>query len=263
MIKGYTLPRTPTGESSLVPSPPWHYAGNVLAVEYTADQEKAAAFLPEGLRLASSQCGIYFIEWQYTSDSEEVYLDPVCSQYRETIILLSAIYNETPVAYCPFIWVDQDKSLMRGLIQGWPKQIGETWITRSYDIPSKASPIIGKGGRFGAALSVGGRRLAEAKVTLIEESNSLPTPTFASAVNVRYFPELTKGKYFEPAVHELVQLKSRNVNISPVWKGEASMKIFDHPYTELPDLKPLNVIAGYRFSVALTVDDLICLRDLR
>ena len=32
MIKGYTLPRTPLGKSSLVPIPPWHYVGDVLAV---------------------------------------------------------------------------------------------------------------------------------------------------------------------------------------------------------------------------------------
>ncbi|AKL97316.1 acetoacetate decarboxylase [Clostridium aceticum] len=263
MIKGYTLPRTPKGKSSLVPSPPWHYVGNVLAVEYTADHEKVAAFLPEGLTLASNQCAIYFIEWQYTNDLEEVYLDPVCSQYRETIVLLSASYNDTPVSYCPFIWVDQDKALMRGLIQGWPKQMGETWMTRSYDVDSKASPLLGKGGRFGAALSVGGRRLAETKITLLEESNSLPSPAFASAVNVRYFPELIKDKYDKPSVHQLVQLKSRDVRISSIWKGEASMEIFHHPHTELPDLKPTSVIAGYRFSVALTVDDLIHLYNLK
>jgi hypothetical protein len=37
----------------------------------------------------------------------------------------------------------------------------------------------------------------------------------------------------------------------------------DHPYLELPDLRPTNVLAGYRFSCALTVDDLILLQDLR
>ena len=41
------------------------------------------------------------------------------------------------------------------------------------------------------------------------------------------------------------------------------MEIFDHPYLELPDLRPTSVFAGYRFSFALTVDDLIPLRDLR
>lgn len=82
-------------------------------------------------------------------------------------------------------------------------------------------------------------------------------------MNVRYFPDLTAGRHEIPTVHELVQLKSRDIKISPIWKGEATMKVFDHPYLELPDLRPRVVIAGYRFSFALTVDDLIHLRNLR
>jgi acetoacetate decarboxylase len=263
MLKGYTLPRTPRGTSSLAPAPPWHYVGNAVAVEFEANPVSAAAFLPEGLALHSERCAAYFIEWQYVSDTGVEYLDPITSQYRETIILLSADFDGLPVAYCPFIWVDQDVSLMRGLVQGWPKQIGSTWITRAYDLPSKATPVIGPGGRFGATLSVKDRRLIEAQVTLRELSETLPSPNFARAVNTRYFPELVAGKHDIPAVHELVQLKSRDVQISPIWKGEASMLMFEHPYLELPDLRPTKVIAGYRFSFALTVDDLLPLRDLR
>jgi len=263
MLKGYTLPRTPQGTSSLVPQPPWHYVGNALAVEYEVDSIAAAAFLPDGLNLASNRCAAYFIEWQYSSEAGEEFLDPICSQYCETIILLSAQFEGKPVAYCPFIWVDQDISLMRGLVQGWPKQLGSTWITRAYNLPSKANPVIGLGGKFGANLSVKGRRLIEAQITLNRLTDSLPTPNFARAVNVRYFPELAAGKHGKPAVHEIVQLKSRDVIVSPIWKGEASMNIFNHPYIELPDLRPTEVIGGYRFSFALTVDDLIHLRDLR
>ncbi|WP_346353063.1 acetoacetate decarboxylase family protein [Azotosporobacter soli] len=263
MLKGYTLPRTPRGTSSLAPEPPWHYVGNALAVEYEANPLAAASFLPQGLELASGRCAVYFIEWQYCSETGEEYLDPVRSQYRETIILLSAEFEGTPVSYCPFIWVDQDVSLMRGLAQGWPKQMGSTWITRAYDLPSKASPVVGAGGKFGATLAVKERRLAEAQVTLRELTDSLPAPNFAKAVNVRYFPELAAGKHDKPAVHELVQLKSRDIAVSPIWKGEASMSIFEHPYIELPDLRPTSVLAGYRFSFALTVDDLLSLRDLR
>lgn len=263
MIKGYTLPRTPLGKSSLVPTPPWHYVGNVLAVEYEADPKFAARFLPEGLTLLSGQCAIYFIEWQYASDTGKEYLDPVCSQYRETIVLISAQYGDVPMAYCPFIWVDQDKSLMRGLVQGWPKQIGETWITRSYNLPSKAAPNNGKGGTFGATLSVLGLRQAEAKITLEKETSSLPTPTFAGAALLRYFPELRQNRYEQPAVHELVQLKSRDVTISTTWKGRASLKIYDHPHNELNDLKPVSTGSGYKFSVALTVDDLAHLTSLK
>lgn len=263
MLKGYTLPRTPRGTSSLSLAPPWHYVGNALAVEFDTDPDAAHAFLPQGLDLASARCAAYFADWQYASDAGEEYLDPIRSQYRETIVLLSALFEGTPVSYCPFIWVDQDVSLMRGLVQGWPKQIGSTWVTRTYDLPSKAAPVLGPGGKFGATLSVKDRRLLEARITLRERTDALPSPNFARAVNARYFPELAAGKHDVPAVHELVQLKSRDVRIGDIWKGEATLQMFDHPYLELADLRPTSVHAGYRFSFAFTVDDLVTLLDLR
>ena len=54
MLKGYSLPRTPKGISSLVTTPPWHYVGNCLAVEYEADADAVAAFLPPGLEYHSA-----------------------------------------------------------------------------------------------------------------------------------------------------------------------------------------------------------------
>jgi acetoacetate decarboxylase len=263
MLNGYTLPLTPKGTSSLAPAPPWHYVGTCLAIEYEADPDAVASFLPPGLEFHSAQCAVYFADWQYASEMGEEYLDPIRSQYRETIILVSAAFEGSPCAFCPLIWVDQDIALMRGLAQGWPKQIGSTWITRSHDLPSKACPHVGPGGKFGATLAVKDRRLVEATVTLREPTSQLPTPSFARAVNVRHFPELVAGKHDRPAVHELVQLKSRDVQISPIWKGEASLQFFDHPYLELPSLRPVTVREGYRFSCALTVDDLALLRDLR
>lgn len=260
MLKGYTLPRTPLGQSSLLPEPPWHFVGDALAVEYEADKTKAAAFLPEGLELESGRCAVYFMDWQYASDQGEEYMDPVCSQYRETLFLLSARYEGKPIAYCPFIWVSQDKSMMRGLIQGWPKQFGETWITRDFRIASKAGPTTGKAGKYGASLSVYGRRLAEASVAVEEETAQMPSPTFAGAALVRFFPELEKSKQGIPAVHELVRLKSRDVTISPVLKGPSTLAIFDNPYTELSDLRPVHVTCGYRFTVACTIDDLELLK---
>jgi len=263
MLKGYTLPRTPRGISSLSLAPPWHYVGNALAVDFETDPAVASAFLPEGLQLASGRCAAYFADWQYASDTGEEYLDPVRSQYRETIVLLSASFEGAPVSYCPFIWVDQDVSLMRGLVQGWPKQIGSTWVTRAYELPSKAAPTLGPGGKFGATLSARDRRLMEAQITLRERTDALPEPNFARAVNTRYFPELVSGKHDRPAVHELVQLKSRDVRIGEIWKGDATLRMFDHPYLELADLRPRAVHAGYRFCFAFTVDDLVPLRDLR
>jgi hypothetical protein len=33
MLKGYMVPRSPLGQASIDPPPPWHYSGDVLAVE--------------------------------------------------------------------------------------------------------------------------------------------------------------------------------------------------------------------------------------
>jgi len=150
MIKGYSLPRTPKGTSSIVPNPPWHFVGNSLAVSFDADENKIVQFLPEGLELESNKCSVFFADWQAVSDNVDEYLDPVRSQYKETIVLVSAKFEGTPVSYCPFIWVDQDISLIRGMFQGWPKQMGTTWMTRAYDLPSKAAPVVGKGGKTGS-----------------------------------------------------------------------------------------------------------------
>jgi acetoacetate decarboxylase len=46
-LRGYTIPRSPEGRSSLVPYPPWHYVGDFLVIDFHADAETAASLLPE------------------------------------------------------------------------------------------------------------------------------------------------------------------------------------------------------------------------
>ena len=47
--KGFTFPRTSSGRSSLVPSPPWHYSGDMLTIEYRTDPAAVAELLPAPL----------------------------------------------------------------------------------------------------------------------------------------------------------------------------------------------------------------------
>ncbi|WP_206951796.1 acetoacetate decarboxylase family protein [Trinickia acidisoli] len=265
MLQGYSLPRTPDGRSSLAPRPPWHYTGEALAVEFRADAQAIAAYLPPGLTLASGEragrCALYFCDWQFATDTGLEYLDPLSSQYRETILLMACERDGANVSFCPYIWVDQDLALMRGLIQGWPKQFGRTGMTRSYGMRSPAEPSASAGGCFGAALTFRERRVAEAQITLECPSHRLPDPGFASVFNVRHFPRLSAGRHDDPAVHELVQLRARDVSIENPMIGHASLTLFDHPGLELAAFTPLSVDQGFRMSVSLTVDDLQVIED--
>jgi hypothetical protein len=166
MLRGFTPPFTPKGTSSLVPPPPWHYAGWLLSVAFECDPARAAAFVPREVGAANGRGTIHFADWQATTDGSEL-LDPVVAQYRETIVLLElARPDGTAANFCPLIYVDQDVSLLRGLLQGWPKKAGSTWLTRSLPLEHPAAAPLREGTRLGASLAVKDRRLAEARLTL-------------------------------------------------------------------------------------------------
>ena len=41
-MAGFYYPRTATGQSSLLPAPPWYYSGDLLTVEYRTDPARVA-----------------------------------------------------------------------------------------------------------------------------------------------------------------------------------------------------------------------------
>ena len=47
--RGYSLPLSPHGGASIIPSPPWHYVGDFLVIEFWADPDAVAAVLPSRL----------------------------------------------------------------------------------------------------------------------------------------------------------------------------------------------------------------------
>jgi acetoacetate decarboxylase len=262
-LQGYTVPRTPRGEASLVPPPPWHYVGDFLVIDFHADPDAAVSLLPEGLEPHSDpgRCAAVFVDWQSFSDGGDELTDPARSQYREFYLVVSGLLDGEPVTTCPFIWVNQDFAMARGWIQGFPKKLGDVWMTRSFDVEAKASPGVRVGARYGATCSAHGRELARSTVTLERESPSGSIHTDPPLVNVRYFPRLSAGRHAEPQVHELVRARSRDRSVSAIWEGEATLSLFAAPGEEHTLLEPVDVARGYRFTFAYTVDDLEIVRE--
>jgi len=116
MLQGFNYPLTPKGKSTLNPPPPWYYSADFLNIEFWSDPSAAAALLPPGIqpdRAANGHCNALFYDWQFSGNNEE-YLDPARYQYREFFILVDALYEDRPVAYCPYIFVDNDAAIARG-----------------------------------------------------------------------------------------------------------------------------------------------------
>ncbi|KPH00942.1 acetoacetate decarboxylase [Pseudomonas sp. RIT-PI-q] len=260
MTQSYTTPLTPRGLSSIAPPPPWHYSGDFLVVEFWADPIAVANTLPAGLTVDSASPGhasAVFVDWQFTGENDEL-LDPARYQYREFFILLDALHEGQPVSYCPYIFVDNDSALMRGLIQGFPKRLGAVHQTRTFSAPSRAAAQVEPGARFAATASTAGQRIARGEVQLQHKIDDVSKLGFGARplINLRHFPRLATGQHNDPAVHELVVSVMDNPNIVDAWAGEGNLVFPQAEGEEVSDLAPTRVGAGFRASMSYTVTDL-------
>jgi hypothetical protein len=250
MLSGFTPPYTPSGRSSLIPAPPWNYAGQVMSISFQIDGETGQSLLPAGFGAATGGAVCHFCEWQSTTDGSEL-LDPVYAQYKEFIVLVEAERGDARAFYCPFIYVDQDLAMVRGWLQGLPKKLGSVWMTRSYDLDHPAAARVREGTRFGASLSVKDRRLAEAKITLsgglAEPIGLLAMPVFGLVGSPSLIGAPNAGE--KRLAHAAVGLTDRG----PAYAAAGELQLFESPRDELCLLRPRSVTAASLSTFALTV----------
>ncbi|MGY3496361.1 acetoacetate decarboxylase family protein [Bradyrhizobium sp. USDA 4502] len=262
MLKGFSVPLSPTGASALVNLPPWHYSSDCIAIEYWTDPAAIAAVLPPGLKLDEKSGGrafFWFLDWQFTGSNDEL-TDPARYQYREAFVLVEAVFDGTPVNYCPYIFVDNDAAFARGWAQGYPKKLGSIFQTRTFAAPSAAAAPLAKGSRFGASVTAHGERLATARIQL-EERIADPTTVFNRPTTMRrYFPQLVAAHQKTPAVDELTLSLTDDLAIVDVWAGSAELRIPEVQGEEMHRIAPLRVGRGYRLGMAYSVTDLRILK---
>jgi acetoacetate decarboxylase len=264
MLKGYTVPRTPLGTAALTPPPPWHFAGDVLAVEFWNDPDVAADCLPCGIALDASRAGrsvALFVDSQFTAQDNE-HLDPARYQCREFIVLLDAMWQGTEIAWCPYAYADNDAALVRGWIQGYPQKIGVVHQTRTFAAAGAASAPLVKGGRLAASVCAHGQLLAQARITLREKADHLVGLLDRAILARRHFPRLCAGLHDKPAVDEIVRCKMDDVLTTNIWIGDGDLVFPETHGEELEMLGPIKVGRGFRFSFSGSVSDSETLVDL-
>jgi hypothetical protein len=263
-LKGFSVPLTLQGNSALAKRPPWHYSSDCMAIEYWTDPTAIAALLPPGLTPDSKSAGrafFWFLDWQFTGSNDEL-TDPARYQYREAFVLVEAIYDQMPVNYCPYIYVDNDAAIARGWAQGFPKKLGSIYQTRTFNAPGPAAAPLAQGSRFGASVAAHGERLATARIQL-EEKIVDPRTIFNRPTTMRrYFPQLSADRQNRPSVDELTMSLTDNLSIVDVWGGSAELSIPDVHGEDMHLIAPLRVGRGYRFGMAYSVTDLQILKDL-
>jgi acetoacetate decarboxylase len=250
-LRGWTLPQTATGRSSIVAPPPWHYSGEIIAVDFTASPGALAALLPDGMApVPEATASVVFADWCSASDNDSrVIADPAVGQYREAYVVLHAIRGDKKVGRVPFIWVDSELSLLRGQIQGFPKKLGQIAMTRPTEI-GQGGVRKQPGSTFAAHATSHGRRVLTAAVTIDGTSPRLPRAATLPLVHTRLFPAIDRP---EPAVHELQIGAIANFECGTIHTGSATLAFGATEYEEIEALGPVSVGSGYVFSMAFSV----------
>jgi acetoacetate decarboxylase len=260
-VRGFFTPRTATGKASLLPPPPWLYSGDLLTIEYRVDPDRVLELLPEPLGLAPDDPGaVAFIwaDWQSCGADGGQLLDPVLGQYKEAFVVVRCSLREQVFSRCVYIWVDSDFAIARGLHQGYPKKLGSIHMTRPH--PYGPAPRIAPGGRFGTSLAAADRRLAEARITLTERSDS---NGFVNAHPMAHSRTVTSVE--DPAqfsLDELISSGSADFEGGPAWRAQIdSFTLHDSPTEELDRLQPQELIGAYYRQVGVKWDGGHVLQD--
>jgi acetoacetate decarboxylase len=251
---GLPFPRTASGQASLLPPTPWHYSGDLLTVEYRTDPANVRAVLPPDVQLVNDDedpgaVAFIWADWQSCGDDRVEILDPVRSQYKEAFVVVRCRYEGQIYSRCVFIWVDKDFALVRGYLQGYPKKLGSIYQTRPITVGS-AGPRLESGGRFGMTLAAGDRRLANATVTLQGETTNGGFVNGHAMLHHRWFPSIELDG--RDSLAEVVTMSGVNVELGPVYAGEATLELLDSPTEELTLLAPEEILGGYFRTVGTT-----------
>ena len=214
-MAGFYYPRTATGQSSLLPGPA------LVLLRRPADRRvpdrpgpgrRAVAGAAVARAEDPGAVALIWADWQSCGASGEELLDPVRSQYRECFAVVRCAYAGVVYSRCVFIWVDTDFALARGLVQGYPKKLGRIHQSRPHPF-GRAAPRIASGGVFAGTLSAGGRRLAEAVVTLASECESNGFVNAHPMAHHRWMPSIVKDG--GDSLSELVRSGSASVEAGP------------------------------------------------
>lgn len=251
-LQGWSLPLSPRGEAALVPPPPWHFSGDMIGIDFRCDPAHAASVLPPPLEpLGDGSATFVFADWSSAAEVDARFAeDPARGQYREAYIEVHALLEGSKVARVPYIWVDSDLSLARGLIQGFPKKFGTIAMSRPVAV-GQGGPKLEPGATFAAHVSALGRRIATAAVTLENGPvDRIPRAMRLPIWHTRYMPDLAGGP---PLVNDLARNLLEDFEIAAVWEGDATLSFGDSPFEELAALEPVEVLGGFRCSLAMTI----------
>ncbi len=236
----WTSPLTPSGRSALVPDGPWYYVFDAIGIHAKGDPSKLKDVVPEEVK-AREDLWFYVADIvSFSPNARELnYEAPGLLQYREAAIFVRVDWRGRSYAYCPFMYVDSDVSLVRGLVAGFPKKIAHIEMTKFHDLF--------KHGRYGGLAYRAGYGLMKLVVEPEREARELPLDGFGNWLLRRYIKPLN--------VDDMVEFVPE-VQYGRIIEGRGTVRLGGGINDELDAFEPVEVLKGYLYSVKIGIREL-------
>ena len=250
-LKGYSIPLSPEGKSSLVTATPHHYGGQFIFIDYRADVHQVARYLPAPLQPEPTGRAFVIVNELFSIPDDNpdlIYTNPERTRYTEGLVAVRCSYQGIPGSYITAIWVSRDWSMTFGQFFGWPKKIANINLTRVPPLHPTLKPI-GVGSRVRGIVSRESYRLLDVSVKLRQKEEDTAAPSFGWLYSVRFFPEMGPTV---PAVKQLIRNRVQNPQAINVFSGDADFEFGASDNEELLPLSPVEILKGYYYNPSWT-----------
>jgi hypothetical protein len=252
-MKPYFHFLTPSGNSSVVQGPPYHYGADFITVYFRSPPEKLQYFLPDPLKVSDGSAVCYVSDFVCTisdDDSDAPYSDPAQSTYHEAAVGIKCTYKGNPGVYYPFMWVDRDWSLVRGWSLGYAKKLADDiHLTRLHKYIPKV-PYYGIGTKLSGYCSRHGSRILSVSLEITRKGSSKDLQSAPSVYARRYFPSNMEG---QDSVNELVEIQKGNAQLGEeIWYGTGKIDFFPSRNEEVSMIDPVEPMYGLAYQFGFT-----------
>lgn len=218
---GHTLD---IGGGSAVEKGPWHYGADYIAVFLRADRSKLARYLPRGLEVGDGTCVAYVCEITSVSEgrSSDVAERPESTLYHEGAFGIGCSFEGSGGVFYPVMWVDTEFSLLRGLLNGFPKRLADSIHISRYHPLNRGLQPFGKGVKLSGYCVKGGRRVLSVSVEIEKRGRPEDLVRFGNTYGMRVFSPTHPS---QKGVAELVEVVKSGQRTSDVWLGSGSFEV--------------------------------------
>lgn len=233
------------GETSAIEPGPWHYGADYVTVYFKGEPKKLRQLLPAHFDLSDGTCMAYVCEIISVAEGrgESASTSPERTQYEEAAVGIKCSYAGRPGIYFPVMWVTTEWSLLRGLLNGYPKRLADAVrMTRLHPLNPGLKPL-GAGSGLSGFCVKGPEETLRVRVDLERSGSPSDLLAFGATYGMRNFPA-TDGS--QTGVTEPVEILKSNSRASDLWVGTGSVK------TSL-DVGEVQVLFGAAYRSGFTI----------